>query len=86
MLVVISCANVYDLAHRVSISMDAAFCVEALEEAFSKYGKPEIFNSDQGSQLGFKESSQRRFLERVIVGDQAPRRAFAIRGSCEVFH
>ena len=39
------------LSHRVSISMDAAFCVEALEEAFAKYGKPEIFNSDQGSQF-----------------------------------
>jgi putative transposase len=39
------------LAHRVSISMDATFCVEALEEAFAKYGQPEIFNSDQGSQF-----------------------------------
>jgi putative transposase len=39
------------LSHRVSISMEPAFCVEALEEAFSKYGKPEIFNSDQGSQF-----------------------------------
>jgi len=39
------------LAHRVSISMDASFCVEALEEAFAKYGQPEIFNSDQGSQF-----------------------------------
>src|ERR1017187_6080834 len=39
------------LAHRVSISMDTAFCVEALEEAFAKYGQPEIFNSDQGSQF-----------------------------------
>ena len=39
------------LAHRVSISMDAAFCVEALEEAFAKYGQPEIFNTDQGSQF-----------------------------------
>ena len=39
------------LSHRVSISMDTAFCVEALEEAFSKYGTPEIFNSDQGSQF-----------------------------------
>ena len=39
------------LSHRVSISMDSTFCVEALEEAFSKYGKPEIFNSDQGSQF-----------------------------------
>ena len=39
------------LAHRVSITMDAAFCVEALEEALGRYGQPEIFNSDQGSQF-----------------------------------
>jgi putative transposase len=39
------------LAHRVSISMDTSFCIEALEEAFAKYGKPEIFNTDQGSQF-----------------------------------
>ena len=39
------------LAHRVSITMDADFCVEALEEAIERYGKPEIFNSDQGSQF-----------------------------------
>jgi putative transposase len=37
------------LSHRVSISMDTSFCVEALEEAFAKYGQPEIFHSDQGS-------------------------------------
>ncbi|HXL83405.1 MAG TPA: IS3 family transposase [Casimicrobiaceae bacterium] len=39
------------LSHRVSITMDAAFCVEALEEAIGKYSKPEIFNTDQGSQF-----------------------------------
>ena len=39
------------LSHRVSISMDDSFCVDALEEAFAKYGQPEIFNSDQGSQF-----------------------------------
>jgi putative transposase len=39
------------LAHRVSISMTSEFCVEALEEAIAKYGTPEIFNSDQGSQF-----------------------------------
>lgn len=39
------------LSHRVSISMETSFCVEALEEAFQKYGKPEIFNTDQGSQF-----------------------------------
>ena len=46
------------LSHRVSITMEAGFCVEALEEAIGKHGKPEIFNSDQGSQGGFKWSSQ----------------------------
>jgi putative transposase len=39
------------LAWRVSISMDVSFCVEALEEALARYGKPEIFNTDQGSQF-----------------------------------
>ena len=31
--------------------MDAQFCVEALKEAIERYGKPEIFNTDQGSQF-----------------------------------
>ena len=31
--------------------MEADFCVEALEEALARYGKPEIFNTDQGSQF-----------------------------------
>ena len=39
------------LAHRVSISMSTDFCVEALQEAITKYGPPEIFNTDQGSQF-----------------------------------
>ena len=39
------------LAHRVSISMDAEFCREALEEALARYGCPETFNTDQGSQF-----------------------------------
>ena len=39
------------LSWRVSITMEAAFCVEALEEALARHGKPEIFNTDQGSQF-----------------------------------
>ena len=39
------------LAHRVSISMDTAFCLDALEDAFARHGAPEIFNTDQGSQF-----------------------------------
>jgi len=39
------------LSWRVSITMEAAFCVETLEEALAKHGTPEIFNTDQGSQF-----------------------------------
>ncbi len=39
------------LAWRVSNSMDADFCVAAQKEALAKHGKPEIFNTDQGSQF-----------------------------------
>jgi putative transposase len=39
------------LAWRLSITMDRAFCIEALEEALVRYGRPDIFNTDQGSQF-----------------------------------
>ena len=39
------------LAWRVSITLDAEFCVEALREALDLYGKPTIFNTDQGVQF-----------------------------------
>ena len=39
------------LAWRVSITLEAEFCLEAVEEALAWHGKPEIFNTDQGSQF-----------------------------------
>ena len=39
------------LAWRISITLDTAFCLEAVEEALARYGKPEMFNTDQGSQF-----------------------------------
>ncbi|MFV0512970.1 MAG: IS3 family transposase [Jhaorihella sp.] len=39
------------LAWRVSITLEAEFCIEAVEEALARYGAPEIFNTDQGSQF-----------------------------------
>ncbi len=39
------------LAWRLSNTLDASFCVEALNEAIAKHGKPEIMNTDQGSQF-----------------------------------
>jgi putative transposase len=38
-------------AHRVSITLDTDFCVQAVKEAIAKHGRPEIFNTDQGSQF-----------------------------------
>jgi putative transposase len=39
------------LSWRISITMEAAFCVETLEDALARHGKPGIFNTDQGSQF-----------------------------------
>ena len=39
------------LAWRLSITLETAFCIEAVEEAMVRHGKPEIFNTDQGSQF-----------------------------------
>ena len=49
------------LAWRLSNSMEVEFCLEALEEAMAKYGRPEIFNTDQGSQF-----TSPRFTELLI--------------------
>ena len=46
------------LAWRLSITLSADFCIEALEEALARHGRPNIFNTDQGSQfpsIGFIE-------------------------------
>jgi len=44
------------LSWRVSITMEAAFCVETLEDALARHGKPDICNTDQGSQLRARRS------------------------------
>jgi putative transposase len=46
------------LAWRVSNTMDVAFCVEALREALARFGRPEIFNTDQGSQFTSSEFTE----------------------------
>jgi len=56
------------LAFRVSNALSSEFCVEALEEALRRYGTPEIFNTDQGSQPGLNWSSQHCFdAQRVAL-------------------
>jgi putative transposase len=39
------------LSWRVSITLDSAFCLDAVEEALARYGRPEILNTDQGAQF-----------------------------------
>jgi len=39
------------LSWRLSITMDVHFCLEAVEEALERHGRPEVFNTDQGSQF-----------------------------------
>ena len=51
LVVILDWASRYVLAWRLSNTLDAGFCVEVLEEARTRHGQPEIFNTDQGSQF-----------------------------------
>jgi putative transposase len=51
LVAVIDWASRAVLAWRLSNTMDSSFCVNALEEALARFGQPEIFNTDQGSQF-----------------------------------
>ena len=46
------------LSWRISITLETAFCIEAVEEALSRYPTPEIFNTDQGSQFTSTDFTQ----------------------------
>jgi len=70
------------LAWRLSITLEVEFCLEAVEEALAKYGRPEIFNTDQGSQLGFNQSSQRS-CALTVSACQMPLQVFSSQGFCE---
>lgn len=59
------------LAWEVSISMEADFCVRVLDAALARYGKPEIFNTDQGSQftsLAFTERLKEHHIDISMDG------------------
>jgi putative transposase len=51
LVAVIDWASRAVLAWRLSNTMDTSFCIAALEDALARFGKPEIFNTDQGSQF-----------------------------------
>ena len=55
------------LAHRVAITLESCHAVEALEEAFAKYGLPEIVNTDQGSQFTATEFTDAVLSRNVLL-------------------
>lgn len=57
----------YVLSWRVSNSMDSSFCVDALEEALKEFGKPDIFNSDQGAQFTCREFTGRLEAAKIQI-------------------
>lgn len=65
----------YVLSWRVSNTLEAGFCVECLEDAIT-YGKPEIFNSDQGTQFTSKEFTQKLLNNRIRISMDGRGRVF----------
>ena len=75
------------LAWRVSITMEVDFCLEAVEEALARHGKPEIFNTDQGSPVHqrrvHRPAAEQRHCDqhgrpRRVAGQRLCRAAMAI--------
>lgn len=55
------------LSFRLSNTMDTSFCIEALNEAIELYGKPDIFNSDQGAQFTSQEFTEQLLSNQIKV-------------------
>ena len=64
------------LSWRVSNSMDAEFCVDCLEDALRAHGKPEIFNSDQGSQFTSEAFTGVLIREGIVISMDGRGRVF----------
>ena len=65
----------YVLSWRVSNTLDASFCVECLEEALT-YGRPDIFNNDQGSQFTSIEFTQKLLDAKIRISMDGRGRVF----------
>ena len=64
------------LSWRISNSMEAVFCVDCLEDALRSHGKPEIFNSDQGSQFTSAAFTDVLKREGIVISMDGRGRAF----------
>ncbi len=63
------------LSWRISNTLDAGFCIEALEEALFRYPKPEIFNSDQGCQFTCREFTDILLNKDILISMDGKGRA-----------
>ncbi|KJJ83620.1 transposase [Candidatus Omnitrophus magneticus] len=66
----------YVLSWRLSNTLDASFCVECLDEVLKKYGKPEIFNNDQGTQFTSMEFIQKLLDANIRISMDGRGRVF----------
>ena len=66
------------LSWQLSITQDARFCLEALDVALERYGRPEIFNTDQRSQFNSRDWMDK--LEEVTIDALLTLRAYAVAG------
>jgi putative transposase len=55
------------LSWRLSNTIDSSFCIDALNEAIERFGRPDIFNSDQGSQFTDKDFAQRLIDNQIAI-------------------
>ncbi|WP_422075732.1 DDE-type integrase/transposase/recombinase [Tranquillimonas rosea] len=72
------------LSWRLSNTLEAEFCAEALDEAIARFGPPEIMNTDQGSQGGLNRSSQHGQFQHSRGSRPVPLPGFSSRVFCEV--
>ncbi len=63
------------LSYRISNSLDTSFCLDALNHAFELYGKPDIFNTDQGCQFTSQAFTQALFDKNIAVSMDSVGRA-----------
>lgn len=59
-----------------NLTLDSLFCLEALDEAFTLYGQPEIFNTDQGSQFTSKEFTDMLLARGITISMDGKGRTF----------
>jgi putative transposase len=64
------------LSWRLSTTLDADFCVEAINEALAAYGEPEIFNSDQGCQFTSRDFTEKLLARSICISMDGRGRAF----------